>query len=331
MYELFPIDPSLRHILSADGDPPADGGSAGAGGGDPLAGAGGAPDPNNPPGGAPAAAGGASPQGGWTQEAYEKQIGRQHRRNKELETEVERLKGIEAENARLRELAAAAVIRPGAQPAAGAPPAQPAAPSAPAAPAAPAQPTMSEAQIREDERRKDGIRRLGESIDNTAEYAKLWPEVQENFKKIGQLPVELMDQILATDDPAYVMITLGKDPVKLQQALDMAGPRRQAVLLKIAMEKAPAADPSKGKRPSGAPPPPTGLPGGGGGTQPTGHVDLYDPKMQMAGPPTPDGALIPRNLEADKFDEAWYAERQRQKRESTGRPWSIGGTAGPRR
>jgi hypothetical protein len=161
-----------------------------------------------------------------------------------------------------------------------------------------------------------------------ANYAKEWPEVFDNLQKLGGVSNDLMDAILATDDPAYVLITLGKDPAKVQDMVDMPSARRQAALIKIALEKtAKSAEPPKtpAKRPSGAPPPPSGQPPGRGGSPPAGQVDLYDERLQFSnyykGPRDPDPE---RNA-----DDAWYAERERQKRESRGRPWSIGGKAGP--
>ena len=217
-----------------------------------------------------------------------KQINRQHRRIKDLETE----------NQRLRDLAdsASRSHAPAAPP--GAP--VPAAP-APTAPPVAVAPVASKEQVRYELQVEDLTTKIRE------EYSKDWAQVSRNLEAQGGVTEELLRGILATDDPAYVLIELGKNPAAYQEVLDLPPAKRQTALVKIALAKKPsvdpaAVDPAKPRPPSGAPAPVSQLSGGSPGPA----VDLYDPKMV-----------------SQEKDDAWYAERRRQKSASVGRPWST--------
>jgi len=120
-----------------------------------------------------------------------------------------------------------------------------------------------------------------------------------------------------------VFATLGKDPSKIQDILEMSGARRQAALIKIGMEKPAAGATPPVARPSGAPPPPAGISQRGSAPPPSGgslYDERYEFKNYYRDPRTPEPEYA--------ADQQWFAERQRQKRESHGRPWSVGGTTG---
>jgi len=307
-------------ICLANGDPPPD--PAGGAGAPPAAAGGDTPPNPDPAAGASPADGSppvqppvvAAPQpdpNAWK----DKQIDRQHRKIKELETQAAKAADLEAENARLRELAGRTA--PAAPPVApGAPPAAPPVTATPPAPAAPAAPTDAIAKARFDIE----VENLTKQV--TAEPE--WPTVAANLQKMGGVPPDVMNGIFASDDPAFVLMTLGKDPNKFQEILDLPPQKQTAALIKIGMQQT---APKPPVRPSGAPPPVAPVVGGAGGQAPvTGSVDLYDPKMQMAGPPLKEFESVKWNPRADEYDPAWYAERARQKRESTGRPWSLSKT-----
>ena len=114
------------------------------------------------------------------------------------------------------------------------------------------------------------------------------------------------------------------------QLLDMTGPRRQAALIKLVMEKQKPVVTAEGakpvepvKRPSGAPPPPSENPRGAGAA-PAASDNLYDPIYQFPNYYSGNNGID----EEKRRDEEWYARRQEQKRNSVGRPWSVGGKVG---
>lgn len=295
-------------ICLTDGDAPPDPtGGAGA----PQPGAGGDTPPNPDP-----AAGAAPPDGGATPPVpppaaaapqpdpnawKDKQIDRQHRKIKELETQAAKAAELEAENARLRELASrtapAAAPPPAGTPQAAPPPAATAPVATPAA-----APTDAIAKARFDIE----VENLTKQVTTEPE----WPTVAANLQKMGGIPPDVMNGIFASDDPALVLMTLGKDPNKFQEILDLPPQKQTAALIKIGMEKAAPKPPA---RPSGAPPPVAPVVGGQGGQGPVvTSGDIYDPKFEGKA-----------DLDAD-----WYRLRAQQKRESKGRPWSYGGTGG---
>ena len=264
------------------------------------------PDPNNPapdpalsadPALEPSPQPDPTPKPDWR----EKQIDRQHRKIKELETQAARSAELEAENQRLKELAEAAARR--ADPADPSPQPAPRPVAQQPAPIKPAVDQEAEWRFRKD------IEDLGVKL--TTDYGDDWKVAQANFQKMGEIDPNFMQEVLRTDDPAYVLVQLGKDPDKYQQVLDLPVNRRITALVKLGLEKN-AQPKQNAPKPSGAPAPIEPI-RSGPSAQPPGKVDIYDPKMA-----------------GEDNDAAWYAERMRQKRESQGRVWSIGGKAGGR-
>lgn len=247
------------------------------------------------------------------------ELGQTRRQLEEARTEAQRLKD---ENERLAQLARAASDR---QP----PPASQNLDQPPSVP--PVAPNEVDFEKRVTERVEqrlvlDRAAQLDESLRKT--YPQDYQKVLENFSNIQGSMQLMFNDIMATDDPAYVAYAVGKDPERIQQLRDMLPHRRIAALVKIAMEK-PQATPEAGTapppaRPSAAPPPPSEAPRGGSPTLPAGSIDIYDQRLEFKNYYAND---IDKEREAD---ERWFAERVRQKRESVGRPWSIGGPAGRR-
>ena len=270
------------------------------------------PAPAETPPPAPAAKPDEPPKSDWRMI----ELGQTRRQLEESRTEAERLRD---ENRRLQELArAASSLQP------------PEPPVATSGYAAPPPPPSSSADFDrkvteqvEQRLRQDKSQQLDEELRKN--YAEDYTKILQNFGDIqGSMPL-MFNDIMATDDPAYVTYMIGKDPEKLQQLRDMLPQRRIAALVKIAMEKPKATEePAKPAvaKPSGAPPPPSDMPRGGSPTLPSGTVDIYDERLQFKNYYSGD---LGKEKEAD---EIWFAERERQKRESSGRPWSVGGKVG---
>jgi hypothetical protein len=285
----------------ADGDPPPPP-PGGAGGASPPSGGDPSPPGETPPGTPPTDATGATPPPPSPVPAEappdwrDKQLARQHRQLKE---EQDRNAAIAAENERMRQLLEARQ-RADAGATGGTPPP----PSPPPPPAsAPTAPDNSVAVAR--------LQLEIEQVDKrlNTEYAEDWKVARERIAAVGNIPPELMQTILATDDPAYVLVQLGKKPEVYQEILDLPPAKQATAVVKMGLEKAAAAARAAAAtvppKPSDAPPPVQHL-GGGGGAAPPGTVDLYDPK-----------------LASPEYDARWFDERARQKRESKGRAWSI--------
>ncbi len=221
----------------------------------------------------------------------DKQLNRQHRQKKEADERLAKLAELEQQNKELQELATR-----GKKPA-DVPPSQPSQPSQPVRTPPPGVSPEALAAARF----QVGLERLGEELNKHSE----WPEAYKNLERAGNVPENIVRDVIDTDDPAHVMLKLGQDMGLYQQILDMPEGRRRATLVKIGMETARAEDKPAVRKPSAAPSPRQALPAGDGVRAPEGHVDIYDPK-----------------LAGEDHDAAWYAERTRQKRESQGRPWS---------
>lgn len=88
----------------------------------------------------------------------------------------------------------------------------------------------------------------------------------------GPQSVEIMQSILATDDPAKVLYTLGSDPDTYHKVMDLTPAKRMAELVKLGIPapKAPL------KKPSETPPPPDGIRRRAEANNDT--AKLYDPK-----------------------------------------------------
>jgi hypothetical protein len=227
-----------------------------------------------------------SPWEGIAPEAIEKQVNRQHRRQKELE---DQLAAERSEKEQLRQILEA---RQRQAPDAANPPPPPSTPSP--APTGQADPVaVARFQLE--------VEQIGQKL--TTEYGNDWPDVSRRFEMMGGMSPQIMQSILATDDPAYVIIQLGKKPEKYQEILDLPPAKQTAALIRIGLEKSTAAAVAAVKpppKPSDAPAPVEHLAPGGRAS--SGSINLYDDKTE---------------------DDRWFAERMRQKRESVGRPWSI--------
>jgi hypothetical protein len=227
----------------------------------------------------------------------DKQIGRQHRQKKEADERQSKYAEIEAENQRLKELAEAGKREQQGQ----TPPQRPQVPQP--QPAGLDANTMAKARI------QVGMERLAEQLGRE----KDWSTASTNFEKAGGIPEAVIRDILATDDPKHVILALGRDMNRYQQILDMGEDRRRAILFKMGMEPGEKAEaPKPIPRPSAAPSPREGLPTGSA-VPSEGEIDLYDPKYA-----------------GSDHDDAWFRKRIEQKRNSQGRPWSVGGRSGGR-
>lgn len=255
--------------------------------------------------------------GQWSPEALEKQIAKQHRKIKEYEERVLYAQQVEAENKRLRDyVEALARQQQGGQAPQQVPPSaspqlqQPQPQYAPDADA-----------IREDVKFELQSEQLNQRLN--AEYGEQWTIAYANYQKAGNFTKEFLRDAMGTSDPAYVLVELGKDPVRLIDVLNSPPEQRRMVLAEMAAEKKfkqqAAGDEPKLPglpRPSNAPPPPTGDRQRGGPVQ-TGGSNLYDPRYDFRNYYNNDFHVEKAN------DDAWYAERMRQKRESVGRAWSF--------
>ena len=230
----------------------------------------------------------------------DRQIDRQHRKLKE---EQDRVAALAAENEQMRQMLEA---RQRQAPDGVTPPPPPSPPPAsapwdidrPGPPAA--RPTVQSDPVAV-ARFQLEVEQIGQRL--TTEYGNDWPEVSRRFEQMGGMAPQVMQSILATDDPAYVIIQLGKKPEKYQEILDLPPAKQTAALIRIGLEKnaaALAAAARPAPKPSDAPAPVEHL--APGGRAPSGAINLYDDKIS---------------------DDQFYGERMRQKRESVGRPWSI--------
>jgi hypothetical protein len=240
-----------------------------------------------------------NPKTGETLEAYaarvrsevnwrDKQINRQHRKIKESETQA---------------IQRAEAAQPPPQQAA--PQAQGAPPQAPRPQVAP--PSGIDPNTLAAARRQVLVERTTEQLNRNPE----WTAASANFQKAGGIPEPLLDDVMATDNPAEVLIALGKDPNKYQELLDMSENRRRAVIYQIGMKLEKPEPKKEVKKPSEAPAPVQRLQEGGSAAMAEGDIDIYDPKFA-----TPE------------HDDAWFRMRAQQKANSRGRPWSYGGKGG---
>jgi hypothetical protein len=115
-------------------------------------------------------------------------------------------------------------------------------------------------------------------------YKDKWDKATGTLATLGGFDPETMQGILATDDPAKVLFTLGDKPEEYQRIMDLPPAKRLAEMVKIGMPE-PRTPP---KRPSGAAPP----------TEPVGGRNRGDPNA----------------LSDELDDETWYARRQAQKK-----------------
>lgn len=239
----------------------------------------------------------------------DRQLTQQHKRIKERDDRLAKIQEIEVENARLKELAQSGTRPPGQEP------------PKPAPTTTPAQPTPQVGQ--------DAIAqaRFQIGMENTQEallrdYPQDWAIAHSNLQKAGGIDPGIMNAVLDTDDPAYVLVTLGKDMNRYTQIMEMSEGRRRAALIKIGMEKSQKpAEPAKAlPRPSAAPAPTQGLPAGSAAPVEGAIVPDQDDRA----PIPPPGQFAQDKYRSDQYDAAWYAARRQQKLNSQGRAWSPG-------
>jgi len=113
-------------------------------------------------------------------------------------------------------------------------------------------------------------------------YAKDWDKVTATLKTLGGFEPEDMQGILATDDPAKVLHTLGSKPEEYHRIMDLPPAKRLAEMVKMAL---PAPKPKNKPSQAAAPVAPVG------GRTRTGGTELRD----------------------DLSDDDWYARRRAQK------------------
>lgn len=173
-------------------------------------------------------------------------------------------------------------------------------------------------------RRKILLEQTEERLRRHAE----WPAALANFQKAGSIPPEMVDDILATDDPTSVFLALGKDMAKFQELQDMPENRRRAVIYQLGMslEQKPEPKPAA-KRPSEAPAPVQRLQSGGDSLpQESGFQPGKDDRLTINDWRERD--KVPDKYASDEYDAEWYAQRAKQKAAARNRPWSFGGKGG---
>lgn len=123
---------------------------------------------------------------------------------------------------------------------------------------------------------------------NTAgekEYKDQWGKALDKLATFGTVDSADMTAILNTDNPAKVLFELGSNPAEYQRLMDLPPAKRLTEIVKISMKQEPKPAPNISK----APPPTESV-----GNRATPEVDLRSEKTS---------------------DEAWYAHRQKQKKE----------------
>jgi hypothetical protein len=248
----------------------------------------------------------------------DRQMGRQYRQIKERDDKLGRLTELEAENNRLRELAQAGTRT---QPSANSGQVEPTPPAPSPQPRVMAsQPTSAPANVMAEARMQVKVEELSAKLQENPE----WTAVHANFTRIGGIDPNVVSDLLDTDDPVHVMMTLGRDMNRYQQILDLPEGRRRAALIKIGME--PGQKPKEEPKPrlSTAPQPLGGLPSGGSPPPETIADDIYDTKYNYK----PGEYNSTEEAQNRANDAAWFAARRRQKAESQGRVWSPGRPSG---
>lgn len=154
-------------------------------------------------------------------------------------------------------------------------------PEKPAAPAIPQDAVQKAAQaLRAQEKFQENL--VATNTAGEKAYGKDWNAAIDNLATLGEVGMETLSGILATDDPAKVLYTLGKNPSEYHRIMDIPDPlRRQTEFAKLSIK--PAAS-----KPSNAPAP----------TEPV------------------KSRVVPTVEMSDKMtDEQWYAERQKMRAE----------------
>lgn len=122
-------------------------------------------------------------------------------------------------------------------------------------------------------------------------YGEHWQTALDRLQAMGDVDGATLMGIMATDDPARVLYTLGTRPEEYERIMGLDGARRIAEFTKMAI--APKVAP---KKPSGAPPP----------------VETINTR----------NSSDPTALNDELSEEEWRARRTAQKQGSKGRAWS---------
>lgn len=236
----------------------------------------------------------------------DQQLKRATRQKSEADAKAAKAAEIEAENQRLKALAEAGTKKKESEP---------------DRPALPRQPVGAPADLKQQARFEVQVEKLG--ADLLEKHADEWRSAHANFERVGGVQPEFLAAVLDTDDPSYVMLQLGKNMNEYQRIMDLPEGRRRAALIKLGMEpgQQAAAPKPEVKKPSGAPPPTTGALPPGSAAPAEGS---FDPDADCR-VPLEQRATATGKYSSDADDPAWYARRLEQKRNSKGRPWSLGG------
>ncbi len=222
----------------------------------------------------------------------DQQLKRATRQKNEADTKAAKAAEIEAENQRLKALAEAGTKKDKPE---SAPP--------------PQSPQPASEDLKRQARFEAKVEQLGTEL--LEKHSDEWRSAHANFERVGGVQPEFLRDVLATDNPSYVMLQLGKNMGEYQRIMDLPEDRRRAALFKLGMEPGQQAPKPEAKKPSGAPPPTANALPPGSAAPAEGDFDLYDPKYA-----------------GSDHDKAWYQRRLAEKRNSKGRPWSVGGRSG---
>lgn len=257
-----------------DGAPPAGEGNGAASGAEGAAAAGGG---GEAPGEGAEGGDGASgeeerPPGVTAKDWRDRQISRQHRKLADKEREAAELRQQLADAQALLER------HNGGQPPAGTAVAPAARPDIPAAVEAAAERIVSQ---------RDYDSQCNAAFNSgKKEYGAKWNEALDRLTQLGGVDGATMTGILATDDPAKVLYTLGSNPDEYERVMDLPPARRLAEFVKIGIKTVPKPKP----KPSKAPAPVEGIERRAVANN--DEAKLYDPKTN---------------------DEDWYKIRAAQK------------------
>ncbi len=222
----------------------------------------------------------------------DKEIARKHAQNKEKDRE---LAEVRSENARLKELAEAAARKDaGAEGGEG----------GDAGTQETAQPRRAQyktqadfdSAVKAEAARVASQTQLERDMADTAsrgkkDYGVKWDGAMATLGTLGGFDPDTFNGIMATDDPAKVLFTLGNDPDEFQRIMELPPAKRMTELVKLSIAE------KKAPQISRAPAPVEGLNARGGGSD---NGDLSD----------------------DLPEEEWRARRMAIKNKSIGKPWS---------
>lgn len=233
---------------------------------------------------------------------------------KELNRKHAKVKAVEEENARLREMLDAAT-RPKA-------PADPAAPAADPPTRVAVDPQVEDARVERRAQELTAAGRLEDQLNAAVAKAKelhkeKWDAAYQNLQTLGGFDADTLAAITATDDPSKVLYELGADPAQYQRVMELPPHRRLNEIVKLGQAAAPAAPAPK--KISDAPAPIEPI---------TGSNNSSAPKFSLQDKEIPYGSwqaspFESQRMDSDSNDERWYQERLAQKKASKGRPWSA--------